>query len=829
MTGKYTQSNRHARISTPLGEDVLLFKSLTGTERLGRPFQYELVLLSEEREINYKQIIGENVTVAVDKKGSEPRYFNGYISRFEQTRFDGPLREYRATMVPWLWFLTRSSDCKIFQEMTVPEILQRVFEDHGFSDVLNRLHEQYPKWEYCVQYRETAFNFVSRLMEQEGIYYYFKHENGKHSIVLCESIGSHLTFEGYEELPYRPRAAGATDEDRIWNWTVHREIQSGSYSINDFDFESPRKSLLGNHFVDREYLGSAGELYDYPGEFKDAADSDRYARLRLEELQARHEVFRGEGDSRGACAGVRFTLTGHPGADFEKEYLTTGVDYKIVCDDFTTEGKDSDKLIYEATLWAIDGTCPFRSPSATPKPEIKGPQTAMVVGPKGEEIYTDKYGRVKLQFHWDRYSKSDENSSCWVRVAQAWAGKTWGAMYIPRIGQEVVVEFLEGDPDRPIITGRVYNGDAMPPYGLPENKTRSTLKSNSSKDGTGFNELRFEDKKGEEQIFLHAEKDQEIRIKNDLKEWVGNEAHQIIKKDQFETVEGKKNTLVKGDRLIKTEGDYNETVKGDRLLQVEGGEHFTVKGDECVKIAGDASFKTDKNLNQEAAMKISVKSGQDFHGKAGTSFALDAGTTVHIKGGATVVIEGGAQVSLKAGPSFVDIGPSGVSISGPMVKINSGGAAASGSGSSPTAPAVPEVPDPPVLAKEAVKADPGQKTEPPPAPAPPEPATFSASAVAPSPAAQVLKSAAADGTPFCEECARAAEEQAARTTTWIEVELVGDDNKPVTGERYRVTLPDGTVEEGTLDGNGLARIEQFEAGECKISFPDLDQEAWEEV
>jgi type VI secretion system secreted protein VgrG len=463
---------------------------------------------------------------------------------------------------------------------------------------------------------------------------------------------------------------------------------------------------------------------------------------------------------------------------------------------------------------------PFRPARVTPKPQIQGPQTAIVVGPSGEEIHTDKYARVKAQFHWDRYGNGDENASCWIRVAQGSAGKGWGNLTLPRIGHEVIVEFLEGDPDRPIITGQVYNADAMPPYTLPGEATKTTIKTNSSKGGGGFNELRFEDKKDSEQIFLHAARDLESRIENDAKEWVGNEQHLIVKKDQFETVEGNSNRTVKGNTLSKVEGDLGETINGAHHFQVDGAEHLTVKGDHFVAVDGDENQKFAKNVNLEAAQKISIKATGDYHAKT-MNFAIDAGGTVHIKGASSVVIEGSSQVSLKAGGSFVDVSAGGVTLTGPSVKINSGGAAGSGSGSSPTAPAAAEPPDPPEPPVEAATAEAGQAIELSPAPA--TPASYS-------PASVVLQQAAQDGTPFCEECARAAEEEAAeQTTSWIEVELVGDDDKPVSGERYTVTLPDGTVEEGTLDDHGIARIEQFEPGNCKISFPDLDEEAWEEA
>lgn len=822
-TPTYKQANRPVRISTPLEEDVLLLRSMTGVEKLGRLFEYELVLLSEKHDVDYKEIIGKNVTVSVDKGDKDnPRYFNGIISRFGQANYEKRLVEYRAKMVPWLWLLSRSADCRIFQTMSVPDILKQIFTDHGFSDVIFRLHGTYKPWEYCVQYRESTFDFVSRLMEQEGIYYFFKHENGKHTLVLCDTPGSHLEFKGYEELKFRLPTKEPLPYESLWSWVEHHEVQPGGFLVKDFDFKKPRRTTVSSAILDRSHAGSQFERFDYLGEMDAECDGERYSKLRLEEWQASHELYTGEGDARGVCTGVRFTLRGHPRKDFEKEYLTVGTEFKIESDPFETVQEAKDEFVYEAKLTAIPVSEQFRSPRMTSKPLIQGPQTAMVVGIKGEEIHTDKYGRVKVQFHWDRYGKADENSSCWVRVAQVWAGKQWGAIYTPRVGQEVIIEFLEGDPDRPIVTGRVYNEVAMPPHDLPDNKTISTLKSNSSKGGQGFNEIRFEDNKGKEQLFFHAEKDQEIRVKNDVHEWIGNDQHLSVKKDQFIQIEGKANQKIKGNSLSEIEGDLGEKVKGAHHAQIEGVDHLIIKGDHCVQVDGDVSQKYGKNLNHKTAQKISLESGQDAHIKAGTTYAVEAGTTIHIKGGTTVVIEGGTQLSLKAGPSFIDIGASGVAISGPMVKVNSGGAAASGGGCAVTAPMKADPPDPPAEAKEAIKATPGEQDEPPPAPEAPKPVKYSSAALA-------LKSAANDGTPFCEECARAAEEEAQEKSTWVEFQLVGEDGHPVADEPYRVTLPDGTVEEGNLDDDGKVRVDKFARGDCKITFPNLDQEAWEEA
>jgi len=687
-----TQKHRELVIATPLGEDKLLLIRMSGTEQLGKPFEYQLELASEDHQIKAEDIIGQNVTIGFELSTDHTRYFNGYISRFTQTLGTLNMVRYRATVVPWLWFLTRTADCRIFQKMTVPKIIKEVFRDKGFTDIKDALNGDYREWEYCVQYRESDFNFVSRLMEQEGIYYFFKHENGKHSLVLADSASAHEPYPEYEELEYHPADKGTSPEECVSQWMIDTSLQSGSYALRDFDFKKSQSDLLTRaKGVERNHASSEFEIYDYPGKYTETSDGNEYTDKRIEELQAQYEVVTGGSDSRGICTGSTFQLVRHTRDDQNRKYLITSTNYKIDAGEFYSDSQGSGEFFCSCDFTAIDFDQPFRSPRITPKPSIPGPQTAMVVGPSGEEIYTDEFGRVKVQFHWDRYGKTDENSSCWIRVAQVWAGKKWGAMYIPRIGQEVIVEFIEGDPDRPIITGRVYNSPTMPPYDLPTEKTKSTLKSNSSKGGGGFNEIRFEDKKGKEQIFIHAEKDEDIRVKNDSREYIGKDRHLIVKKDQFE--------------------------------QVNGDKHLTVKGDQNEKIDGT----------------VSVEAAMDYQHKVGMNHALEAGTEIHIKGGMKVIIEAGMQLSLKAAGSFVDIGPAGVSISGTLVNINSGGSAGSGAGCSPDAAQLPD---------EADTAEPGEVSGRPPMQMPPTPVQFS-------PQATTIQQAAKDGTPFCEECEKA--------------------------------------------------------------------------
>ena len=674
MPEKPTQKNREMAIETTLGEDVLLLISFSGTEQLGRLFEYRLELASEDYQIDPESIIGQNASIRLNLGDNGVRYFNGYVSHFTQLTSSGQLARYRATVVPWFWFLTRVADCRIFQDKTVPEIIQQIFRDRGFTDFENGLSGTYRTWEYCVQYRESDFNFISRLMEQEGIYYYFKHENGKHSLVMADSYSAHGPYPKFGEIIYHPSDKGHTTEECISDWVVETHLQPCSYALNDFDFKNPKGDLQARTKVSRGHTAADFEIYDYPGEYTETSYGEEYTKRRIEELQAQYEVATAGSNSRGICAGFLFSLTNHPRDDQNGEYLITSEEYKIDCGEFFAAG--GSEFAISCSFTAIKSSQPFRPQRTTPKPKLSGPQTAIVVGPSGEEIYTDEYGRVKVKFHWDRYSKADENSSCWIRVAQVWAGKNWGAIYTPRVGQEIIVEFLEGDPDKPIITGRVYNNQAMPPYKLPSNKTMSTLKSNSSKEGSGFNEIRFEDKINEEQIFIHAQKDLDIRVENNRFENIGGEKHLIVNKS--------KNEEIKEDRTEKVKGKHIEEIEKSRELTVAGEEKKKVKGKLSLTVSGDGVEVYEKNLQKEISQKMSIKANTaviqtDTNitlSVADSSITIEPGS-IEIKTAGTIKIDG-SMVEIKAkgnakveGMGMTDISSSGItSIKGSLVKIN---------------------------------------------------------------------------------------------------------------------------------------------------------------
>ncbi|MEE8240331.1 MAG: type VI secretion system tip protein TssI/VgrG, partial [Nitrospirales bacterium] len=430
----YTQANRLIAIDTPLGEDVLLLRGFTGQEGISQLFNFELELLSEDHAIKFEDIIGQRTTIRVILGGDSERFFNGFISRFAQVGTATGLVTYQATMVPWLWFLTRTSDCRMFQNESVPDIIMQVFQDLGFTDVRNDLQGTYEPREYCVQYRETDFNFVSRLMEQYGIFYFFEHEEEKHTLVLADAASVHQPCSGQETARCEPHGGAALVEDVITNIQVEQSLRPGKYALTEYNFETPSTSL-GAEVDTTVAVGGNGqyEIFDYPGEYKKKADGESLVKIRMEEEEAQHLVVTGTSTCRAFTTGYRFDLVEHTREDLNKTYVLTDVQHSAsVGDTYSTGSVGGGEADYTNSFTCIPHTVPFRPPQVTPKPVVQGPQTAVVVGKKGEEIWTDKYGRVKVKFHWDRESSADENSSCWIRVAQTWAGKRWGAIFIPR-------------------------------------------------------------------------------------------------------------------------------------------------------------------------------------------------------------------------------------------------------------------------------------------------------------------------------------------------------------------------------------------------------------
>ncbi|MEO8629196.1 MAG: type VI secretion system tip protein TssI/VgrG [Betaproteobacteria bacterium] len=579
-------TRRVMELVTDPKRDDLLFHRLNAREDVSRLSEFELDLLSTKRDINLDDVLGKSFTVKLELPDDKTRYFNGYVTRFSQIGMHGRYHTYHATLRPWLWFLTRTSDCRIFQNQTVPEIIKKVFADHKAADIKDDLTGKYRKWDYCVQYRETDFNFVSRLMELEGIYYYFTHAEGKHTLVLADSYSKQSPFPGYKDVQFiTSDKLKNPEQDHVSEWYFSREIQPAVYVMDDYDFERPSVELQTKQKVSLKHDHADCEIYDYPGEYVQASDGENYAKARLDELHTQYELAHGTCNVRGLCTGRLMNLVGQPRDDQNREYFVVGANHQLEYSEY--ESMDAGGASYSCGFSVLSTKQQFRPQRLTPKPTVQGPQTAVVVGPDGDEIYTDKYGRVKVQFHWDRYGKKNENSSCWVRVSHPWAGKNWGMVAIPRIGQEVIVDFLEGDPDEPIITGRVYNAEQMPPYALPANMTQSGMLSRSSKSGSGANanELRFEDKKGSEQVYLHAEKNQDISVENDETHAVGHDRTKTIDNDEKTTVKHDRTETVVNNEKIKIGVNRDENVGANETIGIGSNRSVTVGASETKTVA----------------------------------------------------------------------------------------------------------------------------------------------------------------------------------------------------------------------------------------------------
>ena len=684
----YSQDNRLLILDTPLGKDVLLLQELTGEEGISRLFTYELNLLAHENDsVVFSDIVGQKVSISLSRPDGSSRHISGYVSRFTQGATDDRMfTHYHAQVVPWLWFLTRQADCRIFQNLAVPDIISQVFNLFDFKDFRLSLKNTYPQLEYCVQYRETSFNFVSRLMEEFGIFYYFDHSTeGKHTMVLADQSNT-LPACPSSPISYDTEVGGIYDPEAISDWHVGQEVRTGKYTVTDYNFTTPSTSLLANDPTVVTLSASQPlELFDYPGLHTTKDQGDTVAKTRMQEEEAGYMVVQAASNCRAVMSGYAFVLKNHYRGDQNTNYVVTQVrHYATAGQTYTTAGTSGGE-VYSNHLTCIPASVTYRPPRVTPKPFVQGPQPALVVGKAGEEIWVDKYGRVIVQFYWDRLGKQNENSSCWIRASQPWAGGNWGAMWIPRIGQEVLVSFLEGDPDRPVITGRVYNANQMPPYTLPDYQTRSTFMSRSSKGGgaSNYNELRFEDLKGQEQIFMNAEMDMDLRVEKDSREFIGANRHLIVTTNQVEQIQTDKHLHVQGNHFEKVDSNMSLQVGGNQMESVTGNKSLNVTGDQKESVTGNVS------LSVTGGKMDSITMGY-----------MMSALSIHLSAQTGIVIECPVGITLSSGANSIDIGPAGVFVTGtPFVYLNSGSSPAStsdpssGSPDSPTAPNDPDTAD----------------------------------------------------------------------------------------------------------------------------------------
>jgi len=579
MSGNLLQADRGAELTTPVGKDVLALVDFSGSEGLGELFEYHLEAVSEQENIDFDQAIGQGCMVKLKTDDGKTRIFHGIMTEAQWTGWHREYWRYHIVLRPWLWLLGHKADCRIFLDKTVKDIIQEVFTKAGFSDFEFRTTASYDKIDYCVQYRESDLAFVCRLMEHFGIYYFFEPSEGKHTMVMADSRSSHKTIPDLPKVTFNPSAGAYQDEEQtLHHWVSQRRFRTGKVQFNDYDYQQPKKDLTAPKEASEKYAHSKLEVYDYFYKYDDKGKGEHLAQFRLEAEQAIDHRRRSEGDAASLYPGGLVTVEKHSSAKENGEYLIVGASHQYTAQQYRS-GADEGTRGYRGTFLFQPSDRPFRNLPLTPKPRIYGIHTARVVGKNGEEseeISTDEQGRIWVQFHWDR----EPQKSCPIRVAHVWAGKKWGGIFIPRVGMEVVVDFLEGDPDRPLVTGCVYNGDNKPPYDLPDNKTMAGCKSDSSKGGNGYNEFVLEDKKGSEKIRMHGEKDHEVVIKNSESWTVG---------EIFPSPQGSPSrdvTLKNGDdNLTLDMGHHNVTLQmgnqtialsmGNQTINLDAGQQTT--------------------------------------------------------------------------------------------------------------------------------------------------------------------------------------------------------------------------------------------------------------
>lgn len=634
------QTGSFLSVSTPFGENVLLLEGFSGREAISEPFHFELRMRSTNTALSAASIVGKSATVTLQSPGGSARYFNGIVTRFAQVGADTAYGYYSAALAPSLWLATLGCDRVIYQNLSVPDIIQKVLSPFNVT-VKQSTTGTYAAREYCVQYDESPFHFVSRLMEEEGIFYFFTFADGSHTMVLADSPSAHEPTANASNLWFSSDAKAHSPSERVAEFEFVTGLTERTHIVADYDFTSAAVSTATSSATGGV---TNGTRYTFPGRYAQASDSDHTAALRLAAQQVGQQTGRGLSACYALTAGSTFTLGGHANSAVNATYVVRAVEHSATND------------VYSNEFVVFPSSVPFRPPLVTPRPVVAGNHTAVVSGSTGEEIWTDSYGRIKVKFHWDRSTTRNENTSCWVRVAQTVAGNGWGHFFLPRVGQEVIVSYVDGDPDRPLVTGSVYNQSSTLPYEQPSMQTRSTIMSRSSKGGSAGNEIRMEDKTGSEELYLHAQKDMNVSIENALATTViaGNETH----------------TIQKGDRTVDVQtGKETHTVKGTRALDVTGDETHTNHAKFTHNVTGDYTLKVSGNLTIDVSGSITFKSGTSLTAQAGTSLSNQAGTTLENKAGTTLTLEG-LEVQGKASAAATVDGGGMLTLKGGLVKIN---------------------------------------------------------------------------------------------------------------------------------------------------------------
>ena len=615
------------RITVQLPVEGLLFWKLSGREAMSESFALTLTLLGTDARIDRSKLLGQPVTVTIPTQNLlTSRYINGKVTRvavsaveLSGTRY----AVYQLTVEPDLWPMKRDRNLRIFQGQTVPQIVKTLLGEHQVN-VEDKLTGSYRVWDYCVQYQESSLDFISRLMELEGIAYHFSHEADKHTLVLTDAATQHQPFSGYEVIPYHQTpSGGSTDEEGIGQWALEDSVTPGIYSLDDYDFRKPNAWLFQAQQNPASPKPGSIDVYDWPGRFVETGHAEFYARIRQERWQVEHQQIQATATAAGIAPGHTFTLTNAPFFSDNGGYLVTAAGYHFEENRYASgEGE----TIHRTDFTVIPASVSYRPAQSTPWPRTYGPQTAKVVGPQGESIWTDKYGRVKVKFHWDRLAKGDDTSSCWVRVSSAWAGQGYGGVQIPRVGDEVVVDFINGDPDRPIITGRVYNDASMPPWALPAAATQMGFMSRT-KDGSvdNANALRFEDKAGAEQVWLQAERNLDINVKNDESHATEKNRTQFVGENETLRVVKNQQAGVKGDVICLTGNSRSDKVVNNFIISA-GNTLRLECGESAIELSKDGSVNIiGNNFNFTAKQNAQINTlGGELHlNPAGGSNAID--------------------------------------------------------------------------------------------------------------------------------------------------------------------------------------------------------------
>ena len=633
MANTTTQVGSLLSVTTPLGTDVLLLEGFAGREAISGSFRFNLRMRSANKAIDPTQLVGKAATVTLQQPSGPQRFFSGIVTRFANTGTDVANGYYTAELAPRLWLLTLGRDRVIFQNLSALDIIQQVLGNFQVSVQLST-SGTYTVRDYCVQYDESAFHFISRLMEEEGIFYFFTFANGTHTMVLADSPAAHQPGANSAQLYFSADPTSHGQVERIGEFEMALGLVESEHIVADYDYTTATTSQASSTTSGGT---STGSRYTFPGKYASASDGTRIAGVRLAAQQIEQQTGRGLSYCYSLTAGTSFTLSGHANPGLNVSYVVRAVTHSASNDTYSNE--------FEVFPSAV----PFRAPPMTPRPVVAGTHTALVVGSSGEEIWTDAYGRIKVKFHWDRTAGADQNSSCWVRVSQAVAGQGWGHLFLPRVGQEVVVSYVDGDPDRPLVTGSVYNKQGTVPVTLPANQTQSVILSRSSKNGTAGNEIRMEDKLNSEELYFHAQKDMTVLIENALSTTVTNgaETHTLTNGDRTINVQtGKETHTVKGTRTLDVTGDETHTNHGAFTQNVSGNYTLKVTGDLVIDVTGSVSIKSGTSLTNQAGTSLTNQAGTTLDNKAGTGLTTE-GLTIEHKASTSQTVQSGAMLTLK--------------------------------------------------------------------------------------------------------------------------------------------------------------------------------------